>query len=619
MGQKLSVELEVISNATKELNSIGHEFNNFQSKIMAFGHALSGFLVGGTVVREAIGQFKELSKEAKEYTALHGQLRESLGYTSLALDREGYALSKAFVIKEKDVAKMQQRLSLYTQDEGMINKLTAATIRYAAATGKDLLTATDMVDKAIISASGKMKGFPGTLDGASESSDRLSSVVDILNRRMHGQAEAVAASKSWWDKLKVSIENTKEQIAVGYLGSSADKEFLKYKTARDELEKFTESEDFFAENRKFTGDEEFKRFKTQYGYQLKIVEDYEKKVAAEKLAAQKASGGDDYNVRKMTSLTPGHTTEDKSDYKEYLQKKKAADKEAEQEEKKHQAFLLGYEKQYGDQGIELIEAVGIRKLEIEEQQALAEIEFMDRTESEKEMLVVGIMRRYDALKVQAKKELNNKIRDLDLDRIKSDEDREKRLQQGHLNFIIARQRAYEEYNRNLKIGSIESAQGVISSLQKIAQASHANANTMKRLEQGQAIAAGALAAVRALENPVPGLRWIDFWATVGATAGQVAIIEQQKFWKGTGGASGGLSMINERGGELVDLPRGSVVHTASETKNLTTNQNGGNSMTVHIHGQNGDVIETFNTSLRRGSSGVDRLFDLLIQGIKQRG
>lgn len=54
-------------------------------------------------------------------------------------------------------------------------------------------------------------------------------------------------------------------------------------------------------------------------------------------------------------------------------------------------------------------------------------------------------------------------------------------------------------------------------------------------------------------------------------------IDVDWYAKGTNFAPGGLAMVGERGPELIQLPRGSKVHTAQETKKM----NGGTTYNFH--------------------------------------
>ncbi|MDD5363398.1 MAG: hypothetical protein PHN88_14825 [Ignavibacteria bacterium] len=568
MSQKLLVELEVISNATKEISSIGREFNTFQNKIVALGRAISGVFVGGAIASGIKNTLSDLRKESQEYTALQNQMREALGYTSIALMTQVEEMENKLLIDHMETTKVQQQLALYSQNEEELKRLTAATINYAVAKHKDLGFATEFITKAINSEKGTLRGFPGVLDGAAGSSERLASITDTLNKRFDGQAFAVAASKDWIDKLKVAFDQFRHTASTGLFGRKDEKEALRYQQASEFVEKYATASEWFRK----VNEEAYKE-------DLKLMQDYEGRKNSEKLKAlndanMQAAGASMKNI----NLTPGYANE-----KEY-QKEKI--KEAEDAKKKQ----IATDHWLNTQGLEVM-----RKDMDEEAKAKYDIE-------------ADVDRKL--------RELWKKEKDDDYEATKNSiQDKERAWKDA------MRQRW--EYEKQLEAMKPQlyanSAQNALSALQKIGQASKANARTMKNLERGQAIAAGALAAIRALQNPAPFLKWADFTAVGLATGAQLAIIDRAGFWKGSGGTSDGPAWVNERGRELIDLPRGSVVHTASETKNLTTNNSGGNTVNVHIHGQNGDIIDTFNASMRRGTGNVDQFFDFIIQGIKQRG
>jgi hypothetical protein len=617
MGAKLSVGLEVISNATKELNSIGREFNTFQNRIVAMGRAITGVFIGGAATSAGYGEIKKIINVGIEYGDTMAAMAERTGLAVEEVQRLDFIAMKSNTTLEQ-MQKPLKALAINVFENENAFKILGVSVRGSSGEYRQLgeifkdtiFRISDIkntTERAALTSKffGKQSLEVAAIIGKGKDAikgyyDEAEKLGIILNK------ETINALDDAKDSVELSERAWKSasaQLAITF--TPAMVEFSKWTaTAAKALRDFGEPKQFdmLAETLK-----KFENFKADKAIQISVGD---KKTMAEFKAYEmqiKAYTKMKEDAEKASNASSGFTN-DQFDTKK-----------AEQEAKKHKRFLLQYEKEYGDESIELISAIGIRKLEIEEKQALAEIEFMDQTEEEKEMLVVGVTRRFDALKLQMKREQNNKIRDLDLERLQAEEDREKRLQQGHLNFIIARQKAYEEYNRNLKYGSIESASTALSALNTIGQASKANAQVMRKIAQGQAIASGALAAIRALENPVPLLRWLDFSATLGATAGQVALIEQQQFWRGTGGSMEGQALVGEHGPELINMPRGSVIHTASETRNLTTNNNGGNVVNVHIHGQNGDIIDTFNASMRRGTGNVDQFFDLVIQGIKQRG
>ena len=56
------------------------------------------------------------------------------------------------------------------------------------------------------------------------------------------------------------------------------------------------------------------------------------------------------------------------------------------------------------------------------------------------------------------------------------------------------------------------------------------------------------------------------------------------FARGTNWFGGGVALVGEEGPELVNLPGGSSVKTASQTKNILNKSNKNVNVTLHIHG-----------------------------------
>lgn len=78
------------------------------------------------------------------------------------------------------------------------------------------------------------------------------------------------------------------------------------------------------------------------------------------------------------------------------------------------------------------------------------------------------------------------------------------------------------------------------------------------------------------------------WVSKKLGMGALQISEIPMLAKGTNNFQGGLALVGEQGPELVSMPRGSKVHTNSQTRSLFSGSNGGGgqSQTVHIHNIN---------------------------------
>jgi hypothetical protein len=127
----------------------------------------------------------------------------------------------------------------------------------------------------------------------------------------------------------------------------------------------------------------------------------------------------------------------------------------------------------------------------------------------------------------------------------------------------------------------------------------------------EAIAANTLKNI--LASP-PGLWWVGALKGAAEAVPIAAIFEGLKASISKGMASGGIStggfyMAGEHGPEPVYLPEKSRVISNMQTRQDNRNY-GGNSMTIHLHDQSGNIVETFHRELRRGGSG-DKLVTYL--------
>lgn len=82
----------------------------------------------------------------------------------------------------------------------------------------------------------------------------------------------------------------------------------------------------------------------------------------------------------------------------------------------------------------------------------------------------------------------------------------------------------------------------------------------------EATANTALAATKSLSAAPYPFNLVLMAGTIAAGLAQVMQIKEQKFARGTDYAPGGMALVGEQGPEMVYLPRGSQVKTASETR-----------------------------------------------------
>lgn len=100
----------------------------------------------------------------------------------------------------------------------------------------------------------------------------------------------------------------------------------------------------------------------------------------------------------------------------------------------------------------------------------------------------------------------------------------------------------------------------------------------KRLALAEAAINTAIAITKAIASAPPPFNVPAIIAASVAGAAQIAIIASQQFAKGTMNAPGGISLVGEKGPELVNLPRHSQVYTANQTKGILSGGSGNNVM-----------------------------------------
>jgi hypothetical protein len=587
MGSDLKVTLSLIDNFTQKITGVqsklgafGAQIDNINKVAMRFGVGFGAYFG----VNAVVDGIKDLVKTSQEYTQTQNQIREALGYTSIELDKQAGALREKYVLDDRDIKKVQLRLSLYTQDEGMIKRLTEATINYALATGKDLLTATNLVDRAIISENGSMKGLPGKLDGAAESSERLAAIVDGLNQKMHGQAQAVADSKNLWDKLKISIAEVKRTIAVGVFGKGTEREMLRYKQALDFTEKYY---DLNAAQQK--------KFRAEYEQDIAFIAGCEKKIGDEKIKAQHDTQERlSADAAKKINLTPGYENEKK--YAEEM-KKQSEQRRKDQEE----SDLYDAEKFSNAFAEENDLRNQLHDIEEKRIEKTTSLRLSAQEEIKKES--------WDALSVSAGHNVENynSLKSTYQQEIDAANEKYDEMERAGANYAMA-EAARTKALDAIKVRSYSGwATQAISSFQTIGTAAHASTQLMKRLSEAEALINTYVSITKTM-TAVPYPFNIPLAVLQGAAGlAQVANIEAQSFSMGTPSAPGGAAYVHKD--ESIYLPQGAAVKTASETRQ--TVNNAGHTFNVSIVDVSGQLVDTVTAHIRDGATGTDRLLKTL--------
>lgn len=144
----------------------------------------------------------------------------------------------------------------------------------------------------------------------------------------------------------------------------------------------------------------------------------------------------------------------------------------------------------------------------------------------------------------------------------------------------------------------------MSNLARVAiNESKANAREKKNMLRALAIAEAAAAAVMGIRSAMDlsfPYNLIAAAATVAEVAALAAVeissINSASFARGTSFAPGGMSLVGERGPELVNLPRGSQVYNNTETRQMVKGANISIPITINGNASN-DTVSNLRSTL----------------------
>jgi hypothetical protein len=180
--------------------------------------------------------------------------------------------------------------------------------------------------------------------------------------------------------------------------------------------------------------------------------------------------------------------------------------------------------------------------------------------------------------------------------------------------------AKEQKKRAILTASFQMASGLINTLSAISEqrmakelkAAEGNEQKQEQIRKKYAKKKKMFAIFQALINGAMGVTQLFglplgianpaffpmLGATIGLTAVQVGAIAAQKFAMG-GISEGGLAMVGERGKELVNLPAGSRVHSAHDTRNMLGGGGGARVFIPDVQLRGEDIWLSFTETQRK--------------------
>jgi hypothetical protein len=156
--------------------------------------SLGGFVAGAFSIA-AIGAFVKSSMQAyQQQIEAETRLTDALSGREDVMKRlseDASNLQQTTLFADDQIVQAQALFATMGLGEDAIRKLTPLVIDLAARYGKELPEAVDMVKSALNGSGKAMKQYGFELEGAAGSGDRFNSIIDQLNTKVGGQAEAL--------------------------------------------------------------------------------------------------------------------------------------------------------------------------------------------------------------------------------------------------------------------------------------------------------------------------------------------------------------------------------------------------------------------------------------------
>lgn len=186
---------KVISDVEDKLGSV---FN-------ASNLVIGGFAALGAAIVKGVMEFKE--KEAAINSLNQAMVNTGMFTSKLKAQylEEADALSKVSLYQDEQIIKAQAIIQAQIGNHKVTKELTQATMDLAAAKGIDLATAADMVGKTIGGETNVLKKSGIQISENVSLTTKYSQVIDEINKKFHGQAEAATQGLGSLDKLKMVV------------------------------------------------------------------------------------------------------------------------------------------------------------------------------------------------------------------------------------------------------------------------------------------------------------------------------------------------------------------------------------------------------------------------------
>lgn len=455
------------------------------------------------------------------------RLTTALGYNSKALIEYSAARQEATTFDDDGTVAAMAAIAAFTNEESVIKRITVAAQDMAEAKGTDLVSAADLVSKSIYGNANALARYGVEAAGAAGSTERLSAVLDGIEKKWGGQAvSAILTDTGKIKQVKNEVDDMAQELGEFFLpalvvATRGMRDFYKEwvdlpgKTraaneyVSNELIPSMQHVAAVAFDPRWDGSD----FKGVYAWLKRTSTAFETMSGSAAKARADAEWTAKWDREHDTSGPMGPNIDE-----DLLARRDAAQAAADDRRRQRAEVAAAAEKKIQDEQIAYY---------VQTQLAYAE--------------------------VTAKYTVPIAIEDNDV-WIEAEKVNEETWRREHVAFRELKDKEKEliERNRQLqRIATVNMAADAVGALAMMNQAFRGNALFTKRLMQGQVAMSTAAAIMGALDDPGPFLANLaNAGIAAGMGAAQIATINAQRFARGTDFITGGpqLIMVGENPG-----------------------------------------------------------------------
>lgn len=222
------VVIKITGDNKEYKQSLGEVKSETSGLASLFGPVAAAAAVAFAAVAAAAYKSVEAFREQEKATeALNQAMVQSGTFSSALRDKyleQATALQKVTTFGDENIIQAQATLQSLIGQREVSEKLTKATLDLAAAKGIDLRTAAEMMGKSIGTSTNALARQGIEIDSSLTKQEKLAQVIDKVNQKYGGQAEAQAQGLGSLAQLQNSISDLAEvfgEILAPYVGLAA--------------------------------------------------------------------------------------------------------------------------------------------------------------------------------------------------------------------------------------------------------------------------------------------------------------------------------------------------------------------------------------------------------------